>query len=115
MVNGPTFNSKLKEIDAVNKIITIEFVDTKMPTSGVTEITSIGLDGDDGVVGWYTPYGNVYISSQKTGQKVIANANFLEMFSELRNVENIQFDNFDTSKVTDMSYMFSYAGKMATT
>lgn len=37
------------------------------------------------------------------------------MFSELRNVENIQFDNFDTSKVTDMSYMFSYAGKMATT
>lgn len=41
--------------------------------------------------------------------KIFANPNSEGLFSECPSLENIEFNNFDTSKVTDMSNMFSYS------
>ena len=117
--NGYIINSKLTEIDSVNPIKNVVFTDLQKPSSGVTDITGLDKDGDGGVVGWYTVESDnsskVYISTQKTGKKVVANAGSSNMFSFLKNIERIDFDSIETSLVTDMHYMFAYTGSNANT
>ena len=123
LTNGMNVNSKLKEVDAINKIKSIEFVDTEMPTTGVTEIKGLGNTNESIVKGWYTvdtadSMAKVYISSQKAGQKVIANADCLNMFNGyisynnyvLDKVKIINVGSLDTSNVLSMNKMFYYVG-----
>ena len=49
----------------------------------------------------------VYISSQRAGQVIYFNAVSSKMFLNCASLEEIQFDNVDTSNVVDMSEMFA--------
>lgn len=108
---GSEFNALIPTSTAA-----IEFTDVAMPYNATP--INVDADGDGGVVGWLD--GTTFkISTQKPGQKVILNENSKDMFNGLenyviKNVVSIDFKNVDTSIVTDMSYMFYYAGYNAT-
>lgn len=126
LVDGPTFNKILSEtVEANNgatncgeKIRNIYFTDSSMPSNvgGMYNYQIDGLDADNdgGIVSWvnYTSQSSVdvYISTQKAGQKVIANKNCNIMFYNLKYIYQIKFDNFDTSNVTSMAIMFDRTG-----
>lgn len=113
---------KLKTGLAFNALIpsattSIVFTDEVMP-AGATLI-DIDADGDGGVVGWLD--GTIFkVSSQIPGRKIIANEDCSYMFcghasignklSITKNLVSIDFTNIDTSYVTNMSRMFTYAG-----
>ena len=81
----------------------VVFTDEVMPSDAT--VIDVDEDGDGGVVGWLD--GTVFkVSTQKSGQKVMANANASAMFSECSNLTTLDLSGFDTSNVVDMSQMF---------
>ena len=124
LVDGPTFNDKMTAL--MNKHLSVaewEIIFTDQKTGG-TLIHDFDKDGDGGIVAWVVESelikapmkGTVYISTQKAGQKVIANEDCTDMFYLLSKVTSIHFNNlFDTSKVTNMSGMFWITGNGTTT
>ena len=118
LVDGPTFNSKL--VALMNKHLSVaewEIIFTDQKSSG-TLIHDFDKDGDGGIVAWVDENelikapmkGTVYISTQNSGQKVIANENSREMFAYRQKLTSLDVSNLDTSKVTDMSYMLAGSG-----
>ena len=106
LVTGITFNAKTPEVTS------IVFTDEKVPNTytlgdfaSTYTYVDLSVDGRGGVVGWLD--GTTYkISTQKTGVKVFGNENCSYMF-ERPGLTSIDFTNFDTSNVTNMSYMFN--------
>lgn len=45
---------------------------------------------------------------------IMADEHASYMFSDMRRLENLTFDNFNTTPVTDMSYMFNYCYRIST-
>ena len=93
----------------------IVFTDAEMPADAT--LIDVDADGDGGVVAWLN--GTTFkVSTQKTGQKIIANEDSSYMFdgrnlgsTTTQKVTGISgLGNLDTSQVTNMSYMFYYAG-----
>ena len=81
----------------------VVFTDEVMPSDAT--MIDVDEDGDGGVVGWLD--GTVFkVSTQKSGQKVVANADASAMFSECSNLTTLDLSGFDTSNVTDMCGMF---------
>ena len=118
LVDGPTFNSKL--VALMNKHLSVaewEIIFTDQKSSG-TLIHDFDKDGDGGIVAWVDENelikapmkGTVYISTQNSGQKVIANENSREMFAYRQKLTSLDVSNLDTSKVTDMSHMLAGSG-----
>ncbi len=96
LVNGSSFNTKIPE-----NATSIVFTDA---TATTTELTDLSVTKNKSVVGWLegTTY---YVSTQNEGQKVIFNPDSASMFNS-SNITSIQFNNVDTSNVTNMSNMF---------
>ena len=109
--NGKDFNKAIPSTTTV-----IEFTDEKAP-SGVT-LTDVSNAKNGSVVAWTVPNTTTWkVSSQESKQKVLLNANSSNMFEITRtysggtwtnslNLKEIRFNNVDTSRVTNMSYMF---------
>jgi len=112
LVNGPTLNLKIKNSnDAVdnnvNKII-FDFYDNYSDIINWNSYESYVDSLSQGTIRLFRKtdsnnYTTVYILSDKT---IYANENCNTMFMNLRSVESIDFDNFDTSYVTSMLRMF---------
>ena len=81
----------------------IIFTDEAMPTSA--EPIDVDADGDGGVVAWMDGT-TMKVSTQISGQKIIAPSNCSLMFSYLFNLSSINLSNLDTSNVTKMNSMF---------
>ena len=80
----------------------ITFTDIKAPNwANTTDLTAAG---DGSVVGWLD--GTTWYVSTQNNKKIIFNKDCAFMFSKI-NIETINFDNIDTSNVTNMEYMFS--------
>ena len=97
----------LKKGSDFNKLISstatsVIFTDETMPTSAA--LIDADADGDEGVVAWMD--GTVMkVSTQTPGRQVIADTDCQKMFASKSNLISIDFNNLNTSNVTDMRYM----------
>ena len=89
----------------------VVFTDEVIPSDAT--VIDVDEDGDGGVVGWLD--GTVFkVSTQKSGQKVMANADASAMFRECSNLTTLDLSGFDTSNVTYMRYMFFGCSNLTT-
>ena len=95
----------------------VVFTDERAP-DGVTT-TDVSAAQDNSIVAWRD--GTTYkVSTQKSGKKVYANPDSSSMFygysnTVCKNLTSINCSNLDTSLVTNMQNMFTYAGEKAST
>ena len=104
LLNGKEFNEKIKKLIESRNVIKIAFVkeeDKEIPTDAI--IDSIVLDKNE-VVKVYIKDNELRISSDSV---IYANEDCSSMFAGIKNITEIDFSNFDTSKVTDMESMFA--------
>ena len=95
---GEKLNEELK--DATKVIFTWEKAPDGTQTKDVSE-------NQNGSILLWEDNKTVYISSQRAGQVIYFNAVSSKMFLNCASLEEIQFDNVDTSNVVDMSEMFA--------
>lgn len=94
-------------------IVTTTFLDTSEVPDNATESWNVSEDKDHGgVIAWVVPTADdttkydLYIGANKG---VIANEDSSWLFYNFTSLTSIEFnDNFDTSDVIDMSYMFQF-------
>ena len=81
----------------------VVFTDEVAPKGATTTDLTVVKDGD--VVGWLD--GTTWkVSTQNSNKVVNFNENSSKMFYQKRSLTNIEFNNVDTSNVTDMGDMF---------
>ncbi len=103
-LNGPL---KRKEIES------IEFLNNKDIPKDSLGNWDVSKAQNNNIIAWYTKGSKedlykIYIGSDK---KIYANPNSSYLFSSIPNINFIKFNNnFDTSKVTNMSNMFYFTG-----
>ena len=89
----------------------VVFTDEVIPSDAT--VIDVDEDGDGGVVGWLD--GTVFkVSTQKSGKKVMANADASYMFYECSGLTTLDLSGLDTSKVTTMYKMFYYCSRLTT-
>ena len=104
-------------------ITSIEFIDLNddnvtLPADAPNNTTSwdVSEKGNQSVIAWVTadPQDNdKYVLHIAAKDGVFANKNSASFFSGFKNLKSVAFnDNFDTSYVTDMSYMFDNCEKL---
>lgn len=102
LITGEEFSNKIPD-----KARTVVFTNEKAP-EGI-ETTSLSQEGD--VVGWLD--GRTWkVSTQNSNKVVNFNENSSKMFYQKRSLTNIEFNNVDTSNVTDMNAMFYECPKL---
>lgn len=80
------------------------FTNDEVAPSNAT-ITDLSANNSEAIVGWLS--GNTYyISTQDTSKTIIFNEDSSGMFSACSQFLGIEFNNVDTSKVTNMARMF---------
>ena len=105
IMKGYDFNKKFEE--NFNSATSIEFVKNRTIPENVRTI-DFSENQDNSILGWLE--GNTcYVSSKG---KIMANEDCSRMFYDISNLREIQFQNFDTSKVTNMENMFFYSQKL---
>lgn len=108
LVDGSTFNSKvspkLSNYESAYKIV---FTDEAFPTGIDTVDLSDAQDGT--ILGWLD--GDTYkVSTGDSDIGIYANEDCSHMFENMHIVYEVHFDNFNTSKVVNMSQMFNSMG-----
>ena len=112
MTEGPDFNIKLKSLETPTSEINYF---RKSPVPPATSMNAVNIDDEESdyeIKLWLDPTDNTaYYYAEP--EKVYLNRDSSKMFysepyvQKIRDVLEIDLSNFDTSKVTDMSQMFS--------
>ena len=109
MTEGPDFNTKLKSLEtATNKIEHFK-KSTVVPVASIDAVNVEDEDSDYEIKRWLDPTDKTAYYYAEPG-KVYLNADSSRMFFlkwDNKDLLEIDVSNFDTSKVTDMSRMFS--------
>ena len=98
-----------------HKIISISFIDNDDVPDNAVATWDLSEAKDKSITGWIVEsasnkgYYNMYIGSE---HRIKANINSSYWFWHLDNLFTINFDNYDTSDVENMAYMFSGYGDM---
>ena len=104
-VFGSSFNRR--------QIRRIEFLSST--ASAGSNAWDISANADGSVLAWTEPAGELYTLCIAANGKVYAPENCWNLFALYENLESIDFNGvFDTSKVTDMTYMFSLCESLET-
>ena len=92
----------------LNTITDIVFTDIKAPTEGVT-VLDVSQAQNGSVVAWIDG-ATMYVSSQRSGVKILANRDSRSLFNNnygyFDTLERVDFSNLDTSEVFTMKEMF---------
>ena len=111
MTEGPDFNTKLKALEtATNKIEHFK-KSTVAPAISMNVVNIEDEESDCEIKLWLDPTDKTAYYYTET-EKVYLNTDSSKMFysasseQKIKNVLDIDLSNFDTSNVTDMSYMF---------
>ena len=96
---------------AVDNCYDIDETITSMQRSETLDNTDNVISMNDSTYPVYTWYDNGTIYWYSEANKFYLNENSEKMFYYLKKVENIDLSSFDSSNVTNMSYMFSYLGE----
>ena len=112
MVAGSNVTNYLKGNIARNNIETITFKLGKKSDIPVTKVKSqfdASEKQDESIIGYYTDENNdgMYDLTFLSLDTIFANKNASYLFNYLSNLKSIDFDNFKTDDVTNMSGMFS--------
>lgn len=112
MVAGSKATNYLKGNIARNNIETITFKLGKKSDIPVTKVKSqfdASEKQDESIIGYYTDENNdgMYDLTFLSLDTIFANKNASYLFNYLSNLKSIDFDNFKTDDVTNMSGMFS--------
>ena len=111
MTEGPDFNKKLGDLEtATNKIEHFK-KSTVAPTASMNAVNIDDEDSDYEIKLWLDPADKTAYYYTES-EKVYLNTDSSKMFyrkyiSQIENILEIDLSNFDTSKVTDMAYMFA--------
>ena len=110
--SGSSSNNYLKGSIAKNKIETITFKLGKKSDIPVTKVKSqfdASEKQDESIIGYYTDENDdgMYDLTFLSLDTIFANKNASYLFNYLSNLKSIDFDNFKTDDVTNMSGMFS--------
>ena len=104
---GSDFNKNI-----ANTTTAIEFTTEAIPSS-VTDYTDVS-EAQDGSILAYMDGTTMKVSPKVKGATIYANSVCSNMFEPKTNLASIEFNNFDTSKVTDMRYMFYGCSSLTT-
>ncbi len=85
------------------KVTSVSFTWEKAPEGAA--LTNVSSDESDGIVFW-TEGTQGYVSTQLAGQVIYLNTQSQDMFANCIELENIFFDNTDTSRAVDFGRMF---------
>ena len=96
LMDGKSFNNEIKKITNLSSITEVHFLKTDNTLNG----TNVASQGN---VKARIEGGILYIESNG---EILANKICSHMFSYFDSLVNIDFSNFNTKNVTDMSYMF---------
>lgn len=109
MTNGPDFNTKLEALEtATNKIK--HFKKSPIPPATTANAKNIeNEDSDYEIKLWLDPADKTaYYYTEP--EKVYLNKDSSRMFLNISDANSLDPSHFDTSRVTNMSYMFAYSG-----
>lgn len=109
MTNGPDFNAKLEALEtATNKIK--HFKKSPIPPATTANAKNIeNEDSDYEIKLWLDPADKTaYYYTEP--EKVYLNKDSSRMFLNISDANSLDPSHFDTSRVTNMSYMFAYSG-----
>ena len=96
-----------------DQICEIKFLDSILNAG--SDAWDISADSDGSVLAWTMPKGGKYVLYIGAAGKVYAPENCWNLFALYENLVSIDFGGvFDTSKVTDMTYMFSLCANLET-
>ena len=118
MTEGPDFNTKLKSLETATDKIEHFKKSIVAPTASMNAVNIEDEESDDEIKLWLDPTDKTaYYYTEP--EKVYLNTDSSEMFFQvffdgLENILEIDLSNFDTSKVTNMSYMFSDMSNLTT-
>ena len=107
LVNGQTFNSKISAIPNFDKVVEIRFV------KGTPNVNGVDVsEAQDGSIKAYIEGTVLTIASEG---EIFANSDCTNMFNQYgytlgtnKKINKITFNNFNTSKVTNMDSMFRF-------
>ena len=106
MTDGYDFNAKLKALETWNGKIEHFKKNTVSPVASVSAVNIEDEDSDYEIKLWLDPIDKTAYYYTES-EKVYLNNDAHYMFYGMRNLTTLNLSNFDTSKVTNMSYMFS--------
>ena len=116
MTEGLDFNAKLISLEtAINKIEHFK-KSTVAPTASINAVNIDDEESDYEIKLWLDPTDKTaYYYAEP--EKVFLNTDSSKMFyrqyvKQIKNILEIDLSNFDTSQVTDMSYMFCYMNSL---
>ncbi|MBO5389584.1 MAG: BspA family leucine-rich repeat surface protein, partial [Lachnospiraceae bacterium] len=106
LMKGTDFRSKIKDNIETYLFNRIVFTDETAPADESITIVDVSLNNNGSVVAWEN-WGTLYVSSQKSGQQIIAHEDCSYMFSGICDaLTEIDFSYWlDTSKVKNMSHL----------
>lgn len=102
----PVFNVLYS--DYYNNIANIYFVDNLNIPEGALEVKDPSCSGKEKIKSWLIQNGTNYDLYVGADSRIYSNYNSSYLFSNMPSLTNIEFDNFDTSFVTNMEAMFGY-------
>lgn len=101
-----------RTVDSLSSEVTdITFTNTKAPDN--TPISDVSVDKDGSVAMWITD-NSIFVSTQQSDQKIIANESCLNMFNSDEKLASVNMMYLDTSNIKNMSGMF-YGDKTLST
>ena len=111
MTEGPDFNTKLKALETATNKIKYFKKSTVVPTVSMNAVNIEDEESDCEIKLWLDPTDKTayyYTESEKVYLNKDSSKMFYRKFGEqkFKNILEIDLSSFDTSKVTDMSYMF---------
>ena len=111
MTEGQDFNTKLKALETMTNKIEHFKKSTVAPTASMNAVNIDDEDSDYEIKLWLDPADKTAYYYTES-EKVYLNTDSSKMFyrkyiSQIENILEIDLSNFDTSKVTDMAYMFA--------
>ena len=119
MTEGPDFNEKLKALETTTNKIEHFKKSTVAPTASMNAVNIDDEESDYEIKLWLDPTDKTaYYYSEP--EKVYLNTDSSSMFrsapseQNLKNILELDLSNFDTSKVTDMGYMFAVTPNLTT-
>jgi len=110
MTEGPDFNEKLKALETTTNKIEHFKKSTVAPAASMNAVNIDDEESDYEIKLWLDPTDKTAYYYAET-EKVYLNADSSKMFyreyvEQIKNILDLDLSSFDTSKVTDMSYMF---------
>ena len=121
MTDGPDFNTKLRSLETTTNKIERFKKSPVAPTASMNAVNIEDEDSDYEIKLWLDPTNKTaYYYAEP--EKVYLNADSSEMFyyskyydeQKIKNILEIDLSNFNTSKVTNMRYMFSGMSNLTT-